>query len=263
MQTHSIRLGMNILEVEGLTVNYEKTSVLWDINFSIPKGKIVGILGPNGAGKSTLIKALLGLIQPLTGHIKFLGQSIAQVRQKVGYVPQRSSVDWDFPITAFDLVLMGRYGKMGFLKWATKADKEATHRALEMVEMSRYADRQIGQLSGGQQQRLFIARALVQDADIYFLDEPFAGIDMATEKTLVQLFETLRQRGKTILIVHHDLASAESYFDWLLLLNTCLIAVGPTSDVFHQSNILRTYGRSGILLDEAAIRAKNKTSGLL
>jgi len=254
---------MNILEVENLTVNYEKTSVLWDINFSIPKGKIVGILGPNGAGKSTLIKALLGLLKPLSGHIKFFGMPITKVRQKVGYVPQRSSVDWDFPMTAFDLVMMGRYGKMGFLKWATKADKEATRLALEMVEMFPYAHRQIGQLSGGQQQRLFIARALVQDADIYLLDEPFAGIDMATEKTLMKLFETLREKGKTILIVHHDLSSSENYFDWLLLLNTCLIAVGPTSEVFNQSNILRTYGRSGVLLDEAVISAKNKTSGLL
>jgi manganese/zinc/iron transport system ATP- binding protein len=254
---------MNILEVEQLTVNYEKTSVLWDINFAIPEKKIVGILGPNGAGKSTLLKALLGLIEPLSGHITFFGKPINKVRRKVGYVPQRSSVDWDFPITAFDLVMMGRYGKMGFLKWASKADREATHKALEMVEMLPYAHRQIGQLSGGQQQRLFIARALVQDADIYLLDEPFASIDMATEKTLVRLFESLREQGKTIMIVHHDLASAENYFDWLILLNTCLIASGATSDVFNQQNIWRTYGRSGILLDEAAIKAKNKTSGLL
>lgn len=254
---------MNILEVEQLTVNYEKTSVLWDINFVIPEKKIVGILGPNGAGKSTLLKALLGLVKPLSGHITFFGKSLAEVRQKVGYVPQRSSVDWDFPITAFDLVMMGRYGKMGLLKWASKEDREATRQALNQVEMLQFADRQIGQLSGGQQQRLFIARALVQDADVYLLDEPFAGIDMATEKTLVSLFETLRKKGKTLLIVHHNLASAETYFDWLILLNTCLIATGPVGEVFNQQNIWRTYGRSSILLDEAAIKAKNKTSGLL
>ncbi len=250
-------LEMNIIEVEQLTINYEKTSVLWDINFSIPEKKIVGILGPNGAGKSTLLKALLGLAKPLSGHIQYFG------KPKIGYVPQRSSVDWDFPITAFDLVLMGRYGKMGLLKWATKQDKEAAHAALEKVEMSPFAHRQIGQLSGGQQQRLFIARALVQDATIYLLDEPFAGIDMATEKTLIHLFEDLRKKGKTLLIVHHDLVSAKNYFDWLIFLNTCLIASGPTSEVYHEANILRTYGRSSILLDEAAIQAKNKISGLL
>jgi manganese/zinc/iron transport system ATP- binding protein len=185
------------------------------------------------------------------------------VRQKVGYVPQRSSVDWDFPITALDLVMMGRYGKMGLLKWASKKDKEATLAALEQVEMLSFADRQIGQLSGGQQQRLFIARALVQDADIYLLDEPFAGIDMATEKTLLRLFKTLREKGKTLLIVNHNLASTEEYFDWLIFLNTCLIANGPVSEVFNQQNVWRTYGSSSILLDEAAIKAKNKTSGLL
>jgi manganese/zinc/iron transport system ATP- binding protein len=254
---------MNILEVEQLTVNYEKTSVLWDINFVIPEKKIVGILGPNGAGKSTLLKALLGLLKPLSGHISFFGKPLAEVRQKVGYVPQRSSVDWDFPITAFDLVMMGRYGKMGLLKWASKEDRAATRRALEQVEMLEFADRQIGQLSGGQQQRLFIARALVQDADIYLLDEPFAGIDMATEKTLLALFKTLREKGKTLLIVHHNLSATENYFDWLILLNTCLIATGPVGEVFNEQNIRRTYGRSSILLDEAAIKAKNKTSGLL
>ncbi|MBS0648249.1 MAG: metal ABC transporter ATP-binding protein [Verrucomicrobia bacterium] len=253
----------NILEVEQLTVNYEKTSVLWDINFAIPEKKIVGILGPNGAGKSTLLKTLLGLLQPLSGQISFFGKPLSQVRKKVGYVPQRSSVDWDFPITAFDLVMMGRYGKMGLLKWASKEDKEATRLALEQVEMLSFANRQIGELSGGQQQRLFIARALVQDADIYLLDEPFAGIDMATEKTLVDLFRTLREKGKTLLIVHHNLASTEQYFDWLILLNTCLIASGPVEEVFNQQNIWRTYGRSSILLDEAAIKAKNKTSGLV
>lgn len=254
---------MNTVEVEQLTINYEKTAVLWDINFTIPEQKIVGILGPNGAGKTTLLKALLGLIQPISGSMSFLGQPIDKVRQRVGYVPQRSSVDWDFPLTAFDLVLMGRYGKMGFLKWASRADKEATRRALELVDMLPFADRQISQLSGGQQQRLFIARALVQDADIYLLDEPFAGIDMATEKSLIRLFQTLQSQGKTMLIVHHDLATAQTYFDWLILLNTCLIAAGPTADVFNEQNIWRTYGRSGVLLDEAAIKAKNKTSGLL
>lgn len=250
---------MDSLKVEQLTVNYEKTAVLWDVNFTIPQNRLVGILGPNGAGKSTLLKALLGLIRPLSGKVEFFGKPICQLRQKIGYVPQRSSVDWDFPITAFDLVLMGRYGKMGLLKWASKLDKEATWEALDMVEMAPFAKRQIRQLSGGQQQRLFIARAFVQNADIYLLDEPFAGIDMTTEKALIRLFEILRKKGKTLLIVHHDLGTADNYFDWILLLNTCLIAAGPTSDIFTPENIARTYGRSAVLLDEALVDAKNKT----
>ena len=251
------------IEVHQLTVNYEKTSVLWDINFTIPQNKIVGILGPNGAGKSTLLKSVLGLVRPLSGEVTFLGQPLPKVRYQVGYVPQRSSVDWDFPITAFDLVMMGRYGKMGMIKWASKEDKQATLQALEQVEMLSFAHRQIGQLSGGQQQRLFIARALVQNADIYLLYEPFAGVDVTTEKTLLHLFKEMRKKGKTLLIVHHDLASVENYFDWMILLNTCLIAAGPIEEVFTPQNIARTYGRSSVLLDEAAIKAKNKFSGLL
>ena len=254
---------MYALEVKQLSFNYEKTSVLWDINFSIPEEIIVGILGPNGAGKSTLLKTILGLIKPLSGTVSFFNQSLSQVQKKVGYVPQRSSVDWDFPITAFDLVMMGRYGKMGFLKWATKKDKEAVHQALEMVEMGPFRDRQIGKLSGGQQQRLFIARALVQNADIYFLDEPFSGIDIATEKALTLLFNHLKKQSKTLLIVHHDLSTAQTYFDWVILLNTCLIAVGPTSETLNEQNISRTYGQNSHLLNEALLKSKYKTSGLL
>jgi manganese/zinc/iron transport system ATP- binding protein len=253
---------MDALEVKQLTVNYEKTAVLWDMNFSIPPEKIVGILGPNGAGKSTLLKALLGLINPLSGHILFFDQPLKKLRKKIGYVPQRSSVDWDFPITAFDLVMMGRYGKMRWLKWASKEDREATKQALEQVDMLSFAHRQIGELSGGQQQRLFIARALVQDADIYLFDEPFAGIDMTTELALIQIFQELRNQGKTLLVVHHDLATVENYFDWLIMINTCLIAAGPTKEVLIPQNVLRTYGRSSVLLDEAATKAKNQLSGL-
>lgn len=252
-----------ILQVEQLTVNYDKTAVLWDVSFSIPPNQLVGFIGPNGAGKSTLLKAMLGLLKPLSGSIKFFGEPLAKVRQKVAYVPQRSSVDWDFPITAFDLVLMGRYGKLGVLKWASKEDKQAAREALKTVDMESFASRQIGQLSGGQQQRLFIARALVQDADIYLMDEPFASIDVATEKTLIQLFNRLKDAGKTLLIVHHDLATADQYFDWIVMLNTCLIACGPTQEVFHKENILRTYGRSSALLDEAAKKVQDKTTGRL
>jgi manganese/zinc/iron transport system ATP- binding protein len=252
-----------VLEVHELTVNYEKTAVLWDVGFSIPACKLVGIVGPNGAGKSTLLKALLGLVPPLSGTVKFFGKPASQVRHQIAYVPQRSSVDWDFPITAFDLVLMGRYGKLGVFKWASKKDKAAAWEALKAVEMEKFAERQISQLSGGQQQRLFIARALLQEASIYLMDEPFASIDVATEKTLIKLFHHLKSQGKTLLVVHHDLSTAAKYFDWMLMLNTCLIASGPTSLVFHKDNILRTYGQSPALIDEAAKLVKDKTTGLV
>lgn len=250
------------ISVHQLSVNYDKTPVLWDIHCEIPEGKLVGIIGPNGAGKSTLLKALLGMVKPLSGKIEFFGLPLKKAEQRVAYVPQRTSVDWDFPITAFEVVLMGRYRKLGLFKWANAADKEAARHALEMVGMLPFADRQISQLSGGQQQRIFIARALLQDADIYLMDEPFAGVDMATEKAIVVLLDKLKQQGKTILVVHHDLMSVESYFDWVVMLNTCLIASGPVSEVFHPENIMRTYGRSSALLDEAVKLTKEKTSGI-
>jgi manganese/zinc/iron transport system ATP- binding protein len=261
MSTSSSKNGNNVLEISELTVNYDKTAVLWDINFSIPAGKIVGLIGPNGAGKSTLLKAAMGLIQPISGTVRFFGHSFAEKRSKIAYVPQRSSVDWDFPITAFDLVLMGSYGKLGLFKWTSKKDRAAAKKALEMVEMLPFAHRQISELSGGQQQRLFIARALLQEADLYLMDEPFAGIDMATEKALIQLFRKLRDQGKTLFIVHHDLGTAKEYFDWIVMLNTCLIACGPVKEIYFDQNILRTYGRSTSLLDEAAKLVQKKTTG--
>lgn len=250
------------ISVHQLSVNYDKTPVLWDIHCEIPEGKLVGIIGPNGAGKSTLLKALLGMLKPLSGKIEFFGLPLKKTEQRVAYVPQRTSVDWDFPITAFEVVLMGRYRKLGLLKWAKAADKEAARHALETVGMLPFADRQISQLSGGQQQRLFIARALLQDADIYLMDEPFAGVDMATEKAIIALLDKLKQQGKTLLVVHHDLMSVESYFDWIIMLNTCLIASGPVSEAFNPENIMRTYGRSSALLDEAVKLTKEKTSGI-
>jgi manganese/zinc/iron transport system ATP- binding protein len=250
------------IEVHELTVNYDKTAVLWDINFTLPLQKIIGILGPNGAGKSTLLKALLGLTETLTGTTTFLNRPLKEVRQKVAYVPQRSSVDWDFPITAFELVMMGRFGKLGILKWASQSDYRAAQEALKAVEMEDFADRQISQLSGGQQQRLFIARALLQDADIYLMDEPFASIDIATEKALMHIFKTLKEKGKTLLIVHHDLQTVPLYFDWTVLLNTCLIAAGPTSEVFNPDNLSRAFGQNSALLNEAAKLVKDKHKGL-
>ncbi len=250
------------IKVEQLSVNYDKTPVLWDVHFEIPEGKLVGIIGPNGAGKSTLLKSLLEMVRPLSGHIEFFGVPYKKARHRIAYVPQRTSVDWDFPITAFEVVLMGRYGKLGLFKWPKAADKEAARHALDLVGMLPFADRQISQLSGGQQQRLFIARALLQDADLYLMDEPFAGVDMATEKAIIALMDSLKVQGKTLLVVHHDLTSVDAYFDWVIMLNTCLIASGPVSDVFHSETILRTYGRTSGLLDEAAKLVQNKTSGI-
>lgn len=250
------------LQVYQLTVNYDKTPVLWDVSLSVPQGVLIGIIGPNGAGKSTFIKAILGLVKPLTGKVEFFGQPLKQVRQRVAYVPQRESVDWDFPITVQDLVLMGRYGQLGLFRWPREADLKAVSHYLELVGMSAYAHRQISQLSGGQQQRVFIARALLQEADIYFMDEPFAGIDMATEAVLIQLLDQLRQKGKTVFVVHHDLNTVERYFDWTMMLNMRLVACGKTQEVFNAANLNLTYGKSYALFDEALKLAQQKNAGV-
>ncbi len=245
-----------------LTVNYDKTPVLWDISLEVPPGKLVGIIGPNGAGKSTLIKTALGLIQPMSGRVEFFGAPLAEVRQRVAYVPQRESVDWDFPITVKDLVLMGRYGQLGTFRWPRAADFAAVNHYLEVVGMTQYADRQISQLSGGQQQRAFLARALLQEADVYFMDEPFAGIDLATEHVLMNLLRKLRIEGKTVFVVHHDLNNVESYFDWVILLNMRLIACGNTAQVFNADTLNETYGKSYSLFDEALKLSSEKLKGV-
>ena len=250
------------IQVEHLTVHYEKTAVLWDISLGIPQGKMVGIIGPNGAGKSTFLKALVGMLQPVSGNILFRGEPLKRKPGCIAYVPQRASVDWDFPITVLDVVLMGRYGKLGWFKRPTSADREAARTALDMVGMHSFAHRQIDQLSGGQQQRVFIARALLQDADIYLMDEPLAGIDHASEKVIIALFDQLKSQDKTLMIVYHDLSSAALYFDWVVLLNTCLIGCGPIEEVFTPQNIERTYGSSIALLTEAAKLSQHRTSGL-
>lgn len=243
------------VEAEELNVNYGKVSILWDLCFQIPKGLLVGIIGPNGAGKSTLLKAALGLIKPLSGKISLCG--------KVAYVPQRESVDWDFPITAEEVVLMGRYGRLGLFGRPRQADRAAAAAALEQVGMSAFAHRQISELSGGQQQRLFIARALVQDADLFLLDEPFAGVDLATEKAIMALLRKQQEQGKTILIVHHDLPSVEEYFDWTLLLNTRLLGCGPVKEVFTRENLAQAFGKSQSLFDEAANLSAKRISGIV
>lgn len=238
------------LEIHDLTVSYNKKPVLWGIDLSVPKGTITGIVGPNGAGKSTLIKAIMGLLPLSSGYSRIFDQELDQVREKVSYVPQRESVDWDFPASVLDVVLMGRYAKIGLMKRLRKADIEAAHFALSQVGMEKFKKRQISQLSGGQQQRVFIARALAQQADIYFMDEPFAGVDAATEKAIIQLLKKIAEDGKTVVVVHHDLQSVSTYFDWIILLNLRLVASGPTDEVFNQQLLEETYGGKLTLLTE-------------
>lgn len=249
------------VEVESLTVHYDKVPVLWEISFEVPTGHLVGIIGPNGAGKSTLIKTLLGLQSSVSGQVKLLGDSLSRVRGRVAYVPQRTSVDWNFPISVLDVVVMGRYGKLGLLKWVSKADRHAAASVLEQVGMLSYAKRQISELSGGQQQRVFLARALLQEADLYFMDEPFAGIDMATEKALLELMGDLKRKGKTLMVVHHDLTTVKQTFDWVVLLNTCLIDAGPSQEVLSEQNIQKAYGSAALLFEETKQLSKIKSKG--
>jgi manganese/zinc/iron transport system ATP- binding protein len=238
--------------VHDLTVAYHRRPVLWDIDFTIPEGLLVGIVGPNGAGKSTLIKAALGLAPTASGWVRIHGKPYAEQRQLIGYVPQRESVDWDFPTDALDVVLMGRYGHLGWFRRPGKADRELARECLAKVGMADYADRQISQLSGGQQQRVFLARALAQNASIYFMDEPFAGVDAATEKAIVALLNELKAEGKTVLVVHHDLQTVREYFDWVIMLNMRQIAVGPTEEVFNNANLQKTYGGRLNIVSEVA-----------
>ncbi|HEU4325888.1 MAG TPA: metal ABC transporter ATP-binding protein [Roseiflexaceae bacterium] len=228
--------------IDNLTVAYREQPVLWEVGLSIPQGKLAAIIGPNGAGKSTLIKAVLELIPAASGSVAIMGRPYREQRRLVGYVPQRSSVDWDFPTNALDVVLMGTYGQIGWLRRPGKAQREWALHCLEQVGMADYAGRQISQLSGGQQQRVFLARALAQKALVYFMDEPFVGVDAVTERAIVALLHTLRAEGKTVVCVHHDLESAPEYFDWVALLNLRLVAAGPFADVFTPENLTRTYG---------------------
>lgn len=240
------------LAIRDLTVAYHRKPVVWDVDLSIPEGRLVSIVGPNGAGKSTLLKACLGLIPRSSGEVMIFGQPCNRVRKRVGYVPQRESVDWDFPVSALDVVAMGTYGQLGWFRRVNKRSKALAIQALERVGLQDYAHRQISQLSGGQQQRTFLARALVQDADIYFMDEPFAAVDAATERAIVALLKELQSRGKTCLVVHHDLATVPQYFDWTVLLNMRVVASGPTAEVFTKENLQKTYGGKLSLLSEAA-----------
>lgn len=232
------------LEVKSLTVAYDTKPVLWDIDLKIPTGNLVAVVGPNGAGKTTLIKTVLNLVKPVLGDIRFpeLEKSNIKLKNKIAYVPQSTSVDWDFPATVLDVVVMGRYGHLGLFKRPQKKDKLMAIECLKKVGMDSYANRQINKLSGGQQQRVFLARALVQEAEIYFMDEPFKGVDIQTEKTIIKLLKDLKENGKTIIVVHHDLQTVKEYFDWVTLVNLKIIANGKTEDVFNEFNINKTYG---------------------
>jgi manganese/zinc/iron transport system ATP- binding protein len=253
-------VGVSV-EVHDLTVAYHRKPVLWDVDVSIPEGRLVAIVGPNGAGKSTLLKAILGLVPAASGSVRLFGESLDRVRSSIGYVPQRETVDWDFPVTVLDVVLMGRYGRLGWIKRPGAADHAVARASLERVGMTPYADRQISQLSGGQQQRVFLARALAQEARLYLMDEPFAGVDAATERAIVEVLRGLRDEGRTVVAVHHDLQTVPEYFDHVVLLNMRLVAAGPVPEAFTPANLQRTYGGRLTLLDEAAEAVRRGAAG--
>jgi len=240
------------LEIHDLTVAYHRKPVLWGVDLNVTSGQLIGIVGPNGAGKSTLIKACMGLLPVQSGWVKFFGRPFSEVATRVGYVPQRESVDWDFPVNVMDVVLMGRYGRLGLLRRPGRADREVARSCLEKVQLLPYANRQIANLSGGQQQRVFLARALAQEAELYFMDEPFAGVDAATESAIIAVLRELRDQGRTILVVHHDLPTARQYFDRLLLLNMNVVAFGPTAEVYTAELLQKTYGGRLTILSEVA-----------
>ncbi|MEM7480712.1 MAG: metal ABC transporter ATP-binding protein [Acidobacteriota bacterium] len=240
------------LEVHDLTVAYRTQPVLWDIDLELPAGQLIAIVGPNGAGKSTLLKAVLGLVKPITGWVKVFQAPYKQRRSWVGYVPQRESVDWDFPTSALDVVTMGLYGQLGWFRRPGPAQRQVALDCLAKVGMEDYAGRQISQLSGGQQQRVFLARALAQDARLYLMDEPFAGVDATTERAILELLKELRDRGRTVIAVHHDLQTVAEYFDHVVLLNMRLVAAGPVETTFTPENLQRTYGGKLTLLTQAA-----------
>ncbi|TVR63226.1 MAG: metal ABC transporter ATP-binding protein [Gemmatimonadales bacterium] len=230
------------LEVDDLTVAYREQPVLWDVDLRIRQGSATAIVGPNGAGKTTLIRSILGLVPRAAGRVRILGSPLEDVRRQVAYVPQRGSVDWDFPTSVEDVVLMGTYGHLGWFRRPGKREREAARRALERVEMAAFAHRQISELSGGQQQRVFLARALVQEARVHFLDEPFQGVDARTERSIMDVLHELRDRGDTVIAVHHSLQTVPEYFDGVVLLNVRLIAAGPVDAVFTDENLRTAYG---------------------
>jgi manganese/zinc/iron transport system ATP- binding protein len=246
------------LVVQDLTVAYQVKPVLMHVSVEIPAASLVGLIGPNGAGKSTLLKAVIDMVPLTSGRVQVFGKSYAQSRAEVAYVPQRESVDWDFPATAMDVVLMGTYGRLGWFRRVGKQQRDAAREALAKMEIEHLAGRQISQLSGGQQQRTFLARALVQNAKLYLMDEPFAAVDAATERIIVALLKELQSQGSSIVVVHHDLHTVPEYFDYILLLNGRLVAAGPTADVFNEHNLKKTYGGKLTLLEEVGEAMKRR-----
>lgn len=240
------------LSIHDLTVAYHRKPVIWDVDLEIPEGKLVAIVGPNGAGKSTLLKACLDLVPRTSGEIMVYGRPYRSQQKSVSYVPQRESVDWDFPVSVLDVVTMGTYGELGWFRPVNRHVRKRAMEALEQVRLSDLADRQISQLSGGQQQRTFLARALAQRAQLYLMDEPFAAVDASTEKAIVQILHTLRDDGKTCVVVHHDLSTVPQYFDHVILLNMRVVAAGPTEEIFNEENLRKTYGGQLTVLTEAA-----------
>lgn len=241
------------LSIHDMTVAYHRKPVLWDVDLDVPGGQLACIVGPNGAGKSTLLKACLGLVPRISGEVNFWGEPIARQRSRIAYVPQRESVDWDFPVSALDVVAMGIYRKLGWCRPVGRRQREAAMEALDRVDLKDLAGRQISQLSGGQQQRVFLARALVQNADLYLMDEPFASVDAATEEAILSVLRQLRNEGRTVVCVHHDLQTVRESFDWVVMLNMRAVAAGPIDDVFTIENLRRTYGGRLTLLDQAAM----------
>ncbi len=253
--------SLSPLIVDDLTVAYQRKPVLWDVSFQIPAGSLVAVVGPNGAGKSTLLKAILEMTPRASGRVLVFGDTYRRARSRVGYVPQRESVDWDFPISALEVVTMGLYGQIGWCLPVRKVHRDKARAALDRVGLADFASRQISQLSGGQQQRTFLARALVQEADLYLMDEPFAAVDAATERAIVDLLREMRTTGKTAVVIHHDLQTVPEYFDYVVLLNMRVVAAGPVDTVFTAENLQKTYGGRLTLLDEVteAMRRRERT----
>jgi len=244
-----------VISVNELFVSYHGSEALRNVSFTVNEGSLVGIIGPNGAGKSTLLKSLLNLISKDNGDVQILGKSIKEMRTKVAYVPQRNNIDWDFPITVIDTVLLGTYPNLGIFKRPKKADKAWALECLEKVGIAEFRNRQIGELSGGQQQRVFLARALAQKPEMYFLDEPFVGVDVTSEETIISILKELRDNGKTIIVVHHDLSKAPDYFNELILLNKELIEFGAIEKVFNPEVLGKAYNNQFPAITKVEVKA--------
>lgn len=251
-------MNKTIIEAHNLTVLYGRKPALWNVDFVLPEKQVIGIMGPNGSGKSTLLKSIMGVVEPTSGFTKIYDQELDNVRHKVSYVPQRQEIDWDFPASVWDIVSMGRFQNKGLFKKLTSEDKDIIADSLDKVNMLGFSKRQISQLSGGQQQRVFLARAIAQQGELFLMDEPFAGVDIATEEMIVELLKNMKNEGKTLVIVHHDLHTAQSYFDHLVLLNTRLIATGSVKDVFTDQILTDTYGGRLTTISKISQELENK-----